>query len=39
MDFKGTGCEGVGRIQMAQNWIEWQDLVNTAMNVISSSLE
>lgn len=32
MDIKGTGCEDVDYIQLAQKTVQWRALVNRVMN-------
>jgi hypothetical protein len=33
MDFRETGWDGVGCIELAQDRDQWKDLVNTVMNL------
>jgi hypothetical protein len=33
MDVNETGCEDVDRIHVAQDRIQWRDLVNMVMNI------
>jgi hypothetical protein len=33
MLLKHIGWEGVNRIQLAQDWVQWRALVNRAMNL------
>jgi hypothetical protein len=33
-DLKETECEVVDRIQLAQEMVQWRDLVNTVINVL-----
>jgi hypothetical protein len=33
MDFREIGCGGMDWIDLAQNWEQWRDLMNTVMNI------